>query len=108
MTVPIWKIWDHDRIVEPVKKVDKRQITQSKQKKYNERRITTTLKVTNRWNSTSKATDYKGKAHSQATFDDLETFELKNKNDALFGNAFNGQFFFNERTIAHLRDAHAR
>ena len=88
MTVPIWKVWDQDRIDELVKKVDKKRITQSKQKKYNERRITTTLKVTNRWNSTSKATDYKGKAHSQATFDHLETFELKKNND-LFGDTFN-------------------
>ena len=57
-------------------------IVQSKQKKYKETRIMTTLKVTDRWKSTSIVPDYNGKIYSQATFGDLETFVLK-KNDDL-------------------------
>ena len=51
--------------------------------------MTTTLKVTDRWKSTSRVPDYaKGKTYSQVTFDDVETFVLE-KNDDLFGDAFN-------------------
>ena len=32
MTVPIWKIWESDRTDGPIKKVDKKRITQSKQR----------------------------------------------------------------------------
>ena len=32
MTLPIWKIWDHDQTDGPRKKIDKTRITQSKQK----------------------------------------------------------------------------
>ena len=32
MTVPIWKIWDQDQTDEPVQKVDKRQIKETRQK----------------------------------------------------------------------------
>ena len=89
MTVPIWKIWDQGRTDESVKKVDKRRITESRQKKYKETRITTTLKVINRLRSNSRVPpDYKGKTYSQATVDDLEIFVM-NKNDDLFGDAFN-------------------
>ena len=64
-------------------------MTQLKQRKYKATRITTTLKVTNCWKSTSRVPDYtKGETYSQATFDDLETFEFKNNND-LYGDAFN-------------------
>jgi len=88
-TVPIWRIWDPDRIDEPETKVDKRRITQSKQKKYKATKITTTLKVTNRLKSTSRVPDYtEGKIYTQATFDDLEKFEIE-KNDDLYGDAFN-------------------
>ena len=34
MTVPIWKIWEPERTNEPAKKVDKRRLKQTKQKKY--------------------------------------------------------------------------
>ena len=50
--------------------------------------MTTTLKVTDRWKSTSRVPDYKGKTYSQATFDDLENF-VQEKNNDLFGDAFN-------------------
>jgi len=87
--VPIWKIWDQDRIDEPEKKGDKRRITKSKQKKYKATKITTTSKVTSQLKSTKKAPDYtKGKTYIQATFDDLETVVLE-KNATLYGNAFN-------------------
>ena len=62
MTVPIWKIWDHDRKEEPVQKVDKRRIKETQQKKYKTTRITTKLKVTKSWKSTSQVQEYiKGK-----------------------------------------------
>ena len=91
--MPIWKIWDLERTDGPEKKIGKRRITQSKQKntkkqKYEETRITTILKVTDRLKSTSRVPDYKGETCSQATFDSLETFLLKKNND-LFGDAFN-------------------
>ena len=90
MTVPIQKIGDQDQTDEPVKKADKRRITESQQKKYKETRITTTLKVTNGLRSNSRVPDYEGEIYySQPTFDDdLETFMMKKNND-LFGNAFN-------------------
>ena len=91
MSVPIWKIWDLERTDEPEKKVDKRQITASRKhtKKYKATRITTKMKVTGRMKSTSQVTEQiKGKTFVQATFDDLETVVLE-KNDALYGDAFN-------------------
>ena len=84
--MPIWEIWDPERIDEHGKKCEE-SYSQNKIK-FKETIITTTLKVTNHWNSTSRAPDYKGRTYSQATFDDLETFELKKNND-LFCNAFN-------------------
>jgi len=66
-----------------------RRITQSKQKKYKATKITTALKVINPLKSTSRVpAEVKGKTYLQATFDDLEKFELK-KNDDLYGDAFN-------------------
>ena len=88
-TVPIWKIWDLDRIDEPKKKVDKRRITQLKQKKYKETRITARLSVIECKKSTSKVPDYnKANTYLQANFDDLETIVME-KNDALYSDAFN-------------------
>ena len=29
-TIPLWKIWDHDRTDGPIKKIDRTRITQSK------------------------------------------------------------------------------
>ena len=40
MTVPIWKIWYHDRTDKPITKVDRSRITQAKQKKYKAAQIT--------------------------------------------------------------------
>ena len=39
-TVPIWKIWDHDRTDEPIKKVDKRRLQQNRKRKYKPTSIT--------------------------------------------------------------------
>ena len=88
MIVPIWKIWDQDRIIEPEKKVDKRRITESQQKEYKDIRIITTLKVTNCLKSTSRVPDYKAKTYEQASFDNFGTFVMK-KNNGLFGDSFN-------------------
>ena len=91
MTVPIWKIWEPDRIDEPTTKVDKRRITASmkKTKKYKATRITNKLEVKERIISTSRVTEYvKGKTYLQATFDDLEAVVME-KNDALYGDAGN-------------------
>ena len=47
------------------------------------------MKAKNRVKSTSQTPDYtKGKTYLQATFDDLGTVVLE-KNDALYGDAFN-------------------
>ena len=47
------------------------------------------MKVTGRTKSTSRVKEHvKGKIYVQATFDDLETIVLE-KNDALYGDAFN-------------------
>ena len=46
-TVPSWKIWDPERTVKPEKKVNRR-VTQLRQKKYKETRISSILKVTDR------------------------------------------------------------
>ena len=47
------------------------------------------MKVTKWWKSTSRVPGYiKGKTYLQATFDNLETVMLE-KNDALYGDAFN-------------------
>ena len=56
--VLIWKMWDPDQPNEPEKTVDKRRITDSKQKKYNNTKITNRLNVTKQWSQlvTSKAT----------------------------------------------------
>ena len=89
MTVPIWKIWDPDRTDEPAKKVDKRRLKQTKQKKYKASSITDKLKVTGSIKSTSRVTDrFKRKTYLQATFDDLEVVMME-KNPALYGDAFN-------------------
>ena len=89
MTVPIWKIWNHDRTDKPLTKVDRSRITQSKQKKYKSARITNKLKVTASKRSTSRASDpVILKKYVQARFDDLEEV-LFEKNDALYGDSFN-------------------
>ena len=89
MTVPIWKIWDPDRTAEPAKKVDKRRIKQSKQKKYKASSITDKLKVTGSIQSTSRVTDrFKRKTYLQATFDTIEVVMME-KDPALYGDAFN-------------------
>ena len=78
MTVPIWKIWEPERIDEPKKKVDKTRLQQTRQKKYKATRITTKMKVTKRWKSTSRVPDYiKGKTYLQATFDNPEMVVLE-------------------------------
>ena len=88
-TVPIWKIWDHDRIDKPVKRIDRSRITQTKQKKYKAARITNKWKVTDSKRSTSRASEpVKLKKYLQAKFDDLEEVVME-KNDALYGDAFN-------------------
>ena len=87
MIVPIWKIWDQDRIDEQVKKVDKRRITESRQETNKETRITTTLKVTDRLRSNSRVPDYEGETYSQTTFDDLEiTHGIHSKPEILVQN----------------------
>ena len=91
MTVPIWKIWDPERIDEPEKKVDKRRITKSRKKvkKYKATKITNKMKVKERVKSTSRAlVAIAEKTYQQVKFDDLETVVLEN-NDALYGDAFN-------------------
>ena len=91
LTVPIWKIWDPERINEPEKKVDKRRITESRKKvkKYKATKITNKMKVDKQWKSTSRILDYvKEKTYLQAIFGNLETVVLE-KNDALYGDAFN-------------------
>ena len=73
MTVSIWKIWEPDRTDEPEKKVDKRRIKQTKQKKYNASSITDKLKVVNSTRSTSRVPVHaKKKKYLQVKFDDLE------------------------------------
>ena len=89
MTVPIWKIWDPEWIDEPEKRVDKRRLKQTKQKKYKATSITNKLKVTNYTRSTSRApVQAEKKNYLQATFDDLEVIVIE-KNAALYGDAFN-------------------
>ena len=89
MTIPICKIWEPDRTDEPKKKVDKRHLQQTRQKKYKANRITNKIEVTKRTKSTSRVTEHvKGKTYLQAASDDLETV-VKDKNDALYGDAFN-------------------
>ena len=56
-TVPIWKIWDHNRIDKPVKRIDRSRITQTKQKKYKAARITNKWKVTDSKRLTSRASE---------------------------------------------------
>ena len=64
MTVPIWKIWDHDRTDEPTKKVDKRRLQQNRQRKYKTTSITNKWKVTESIRSTSRVTEpVKGKTY---------------------------------------------
>ena len=51
-TVPIWKIWDHDRKDKPIKRIDWSKITTSKAA-----RITNKWKVTDSKRSTSRASE---------------------------------------------------
>ena len=89
MTIPLWEIWDHDRTDRPIKKIDRTRITQTQQKKYKIARITTKLKVKERTKSTSQATkQMKRKTYIQVKFDELEAVVME-KNDALYGDAFN-------------------
>ena len=91
MTVPIWKIWEPDRIDEPTKKVDKRRITaaRKKTKKCKATRITNKLKVKEQVKSTSQALAVIAeKTFQQVKFNYLEAVVME-KNDALYGDAFN-------------------
>ena len=89
MTVLIWKIWEPERINEPAKKVDKRRLKQTKQKKYKASSITDKLKVTKHTRSTSLApVQVEKKKYLQVKFDDLEVVVME-KNAALYGDAFN-------------------
>jgi len=89
MTVPIWKIREPERTDEPEKKVDKRRLKQTKQKKYKASSITDKLKVTTHTRSTSRApVQAKEKKYLQVKFDDLEVVVME-KNAALYGDAFN-------------------
>ena len=89
MTVPIWKIWKPERTDEPAKKVDKRRLKQTKQKKNKASSITDKLKVTNRTRSTSRVpVQAEEKKYLQVKFDNLEVVVME-KNMALYGDAFN-------------------
>ena len=89
LTVPLWKIWEPDRTDEPKKKVDRRRVAQLKPKKYKATKITNKLKVKGRVKSTSRAPAVVvEKKYRQVKFDDLKTIVLE-KNDALYGDAFN-------------------
>ena len=89
MTVPIWKIWDHDRTDEPIKKIDKRRLQQNRKRKYKVTSITNKWKVTDSIRSTSRVSEpVIRKKYVQATFDDLEDVVME-KNDSLYGDAFN-------------------
>ena len=89
LTVSIWKVWDPDRTDEPEKKVDKRRLKQTKQKKYKATSITNKLKVKDRTRSTSHApVQAEEKKYLQATFDDLEVILMENS-AALYSDAFN-------------------
>ena len=89
MTVPIWKIWEPERTNKTAKKVDKRRLKQTKQKKYKASSITDKLKVTNRTRSTSRApVQAEKKKYLQVKFDDLEVVVME-KNAALYVDAFN-------------------
>ena len=89
MTVPIWKIWELDRIDEPAKKVDKRCLQQNRQRKYKTTSITNKWKVTRSIKSTSRVTEkVNGETYLQDTFDKLEDVVIE-KNDTLYSDAFN-------------------
>ena len=89
LTVLLWKSWESDRTDEPKKKVNRRKVTQSKQKKYKATKITNKLKVKKQVKSTSRASAVIAeKKYRQVKFDDLEMVMLE-KNDALYGDAFN-------------------
>ena len=83
-------MWDPDRTFEPSKKVDRRRVTKSTQKKYKLTRITTRLRVTNSKRSTSKAKGYEKKIFKQTLMDECTSKDYTPVvNDALFGDAFN-------------------
>ena len=89
MTIPIWKIWDHDRTDKPITRIDRSRITKTKQKKYKTVPITNKWKVTDSNRSTSRASEpVILKKYVQAKFDNLEDVMME-KNDALYGDAFN-------------------
>ena len=89
MTVPILNIWEPERTYESEKKVDKRRLKQTKQKKYKATSITNKLKVKDRTRSTSRApVQADKKKYLKATFDDLEVIVME-KNAALYGGTFN-------------------
>ena len=56
-TVPIWKIWDHDRTDKPITRIDRSRITKTKQKKYKTVPITNKWRVTDSNRSTSRASE---------------------------------------------------
>ena len=90
LTRPIWKMWDPDRTFKPNKKVDRRRVTKSTQKKYKLTRITTKLRVTNSKRSTSKAKVYEKKIYKQRLMNECTPKDYRPVvNDALFGDAFN-------------------
>ena len=91
LTVPIWKIWDPERIDEPKKKVYKRKITESRKKvkKYKATKTTNKMKVKEQVKSTSQALAVIAeKTFQQVKFNYLEAVVME-KNDALYGDAFN-------------------
>ena len=89
MTVPIWKIWNHDQTDKPITKVDKRCLQQNRKRKYKATSITNKWKVTDSIRLTSRVSEpVIRKKYVQDTFDDLEDVVME-KNDVLYGNAFN-------------------
>ena len=90
MTVPILKMWDPDRTDEPIQKVDKRRVTETKEKKYQETHITDKIKVTHRNQSTSTVKEYTERKFTQENMTDYAQKDYEPVlNDALFGDAFN-------------------
>lgn len=89
-TVPIWEMWDPDRLDESVTKINKYTITETKPKKFKELKITTKLKVTTRWRSTSKATGYNKRIYVKESIKDFVPKEfVPKKNNNLFVDKFN-------------------
>ena len=83
MTVPIWKIWDHEGTDRQVTKVDKRRLQQNKKKRYKPTSITNKWKVTYSIRLASCVSEPVNRTkYVQATFDDLADVVME-KNGAL-------------------------